>query len=110
MFEKLNHNIMLDQVIAAYGFTSECEIIPHGSGLINRTWRIRSPKGDFILQQINSDVFTDPELIADNIEQVGSYLATHYPDAIFPRPVSSLTGQPLVRVSSQGTTRDADIR
>jgi hypothetical protein len=32
---------------------------------------------------------------------VGSYLSTHFPDAIFPRPVLSLKGQPLVRAVSQ---------
>ena len=95
---------MLDQILSAYGFPPDCEITPHGSGLINRTWRIRSPKGDFVLQQINSEVFTDPAMIADNIEQVGSYLSTHYPDAIFPRPVLSLKGQPLVRVSAPDST------
>jgi len=95
---------MLDQILSAYGFPPDCEITPHGSGLINRTWWIRSPKGDFVLQQINSEVFTDPAMIADNIEQVGSYLSTHYPDAIFPRPVLSLKGQPLVRVSLNGST------
>ncbi|MBS1602525.1 MAG: aminoglycoside phosphotransferase family protein [Bacteroidetes bacterium] len=95
---------MLDQVLSAYGFSPDCEIIPHGSGLINRTWRIRSPKGDFILQQINSEVFTDPAMIADNIEQVASYLSTHFPDAIFPRPVLSLKGQPLVRAAGHDAT------
>src|SRR6516225_7610199 len=95
---------MLDQILSAYGFPPDCEITPHGSGLINRTWRIRSPKGDFVLQQINSEVFADPAMIADNIEQVASYLSTHFPYAIFPRPVLSLKGQPLVRVSLNGST------
>jgi Ser/Thr protein kinase RdoA (MazF antagonist) len=96
---------MLDQILSAYGFPPDCEITPHGSGLINRTWRIRSPKGDFVLQQINSEVFTDPAMIADNIEQVGNYLTTHYPDAVFPRPVLSLNGQPLVRVNDSAWFR-----
>jgi len=95
---------MLDQILSAYGFPPDCEITPHGSGLINRTWRIRSPKGDFVLQQINSEVFTDPATIADNIEQVGNYLSTRYPDAVFPRPVLSLNGQPLVRASLDAPT------
>jgi len=92
---------MLDQILSAYGFPPDCEITPHGSGLINRTWRIRSPKGDFVLQQINSEVFTDPAMIADNIEQVSTFLSTRFPDAIFPRPVLSLKGQPLVRATGQ---------
>jgi Ser/Thr protein kinase RdoA (MazF antagonist) len=91
---------MLDPVLTAYGFPNNCQVIPHGSGLINRTWFIRCRQGNYILQQINSEVFSDPTLIAENIHQVSSYLATHYPDTLFPRPIPSLNGQTLIRLGS----------
>lgn len=91
---------MLDQVLSAYGFdTNDCQVILHGSGLINRTWLIRSQRGNFILQRINSDVFLEPAGIAENIERVSTYLADHYPNTLFPRPVPSIDGKPLVRLS-----------
>lgn len=90
---------MLDPVLSAYGFDkTNCQIIPHGSGLINRTWFIRCQQGNFILQQINSEVFPDPTLIADNIQQISTYLSEHYPDVLFPRPISSRDGRNLVRL------------
>src|SRR5882757_4746792 len=92
---------MLDPVLSAYGFDNNtCQVIPHGSGLINRTWFIRCQQGNYILQQINSEVFSDPTLIAENIQQVSSYLAAHYPDTLFPRPIPSLNGQTLIRLGS----------
>jgi Ser/Thr protein kinase RdoA (MazF antagonist) len=92
---------MLDPVLSAYGFDiNDCQVIPHGSGLINRTWLIRCQQGNFILQQINSDVFLEPALIADNIERVSSWLADHYPDTLFPRPIPSLDGKTFIRLSA----------
>jgi Ser/Thr protein kinase RdoA (MazF antagonist) len=90
---------MLDQILTAYGFSPDCPITPHGSGLINRTWLIQTTKGNFILQQINSEVFSQPEFIAENIERVSSWLTTHYPDAVFPRPVTALNNQTLVQAA-----------
>src|ERR1700752_2602027 len=90
---------MLEPILTAYGFTADCKVTPHGSGLINRAWLVRRERGDFFLQQINAEVFSNPALIADNIERVSIYLSTHYPTAIFPRPVSSVNGQTLLRLA-----------
>lgn len=91
---------MLDTVLSAYGFDSNtCEVIPHGSGLINRTWLIQTPKEKFILQQINNEVFSDPTLIADNIHRISTYLAQHYPKTIFPKPILSRDGSNLIRLA-----------
>lgn len=89
-------NAMLDQVLSAYGFSSDVSVTQHGTGLINRTWLIRSGKNLFILQQVNHQVFTHPEYIAANIEMVGQYLAEHDPGIVFPRPVTSVDGRTLV--------------
>ena len=32
---------------------------PFGSGLINKTWRIRTENSDYILQRINDECFTN---------------------------------------------------
>ena len=96
---------MLDVVLAAYGFPATTSVTPHGSGLINRTWVLRNGKDKFILQRINQEVFTSPALIAENIEWVGSYLSTHFPDAVFPRPVPALSGKTLVSTGPDGFYR-----
>jgi Ser/Thr protein kinase RdoA (MazF antagonist) len=87
---------LLPQILSTYGFPADTSVTPHGTGLINRTWIVRNDKDTYILQQVNHHVFTRPQLIADNIEMVGRYLADHYPAIIFPRPVPSLTGQTLI--------------
>ncbi len=89
---------MLDQVLTAFGFDKDDKMVPYGNGLINRTWRIVGKKGDFILQRLNGDVFSDPISIAENIESIGAYLQDHFPGALFTRPIQSLTGEPLVQV------------
>lgn len=96
---------MLDSILAAYGLPADTAVTPHGSGLINRTWLVRHGKNRFILQRINQDVFSTPALIAQNIERVGSYLAAHYPDAIFPCPVAAANGDTLVNAGHGGFYR-----
>jgi hypothetical protein len=57
----------LESVVETYGIDStsaSIEVI--SSGLINPTWKIVSPEGDFILQRINTSVFREPELLAKN--------------------------------------------
>ena len=96
---------MLDQVLAAYEFPPDVSINPFGSGLINRTWLIRSKRGNYILQRLNEQVFPRPGLIADNIEMVSRYLTDHYPATVFPRPVSSVMGETLVNAGADGFFR-----
>ena len=92
---------MIDQVLSAYGFAGNTSVTQHGPGLINRTWIVRSGKDQYILQQVNHQVFTRPEYIAANIEMVGEYLAEHYPGIIFPRPVKSTHGETLVTIGDK---------
>ena len=96
---------MNHQVLSAYGFNTNVTITPHGSGLINRTWIIRSGKDTFILQQLNDQVFAKPSLIADNIEMIGRYLTDHYPSTIFPRPVRSIRGETMIDTGPNGHYR-----
>jgi hypothetical protein len=50
----------MNQVLSAYGFSADTSVTPHGTGLINRTWLVRSDKGTYILQQLNRQVFARP--------------------------------------------------
>jgi len=96
---------MYDQVLTAYGFPGNTSITPHGSGLINHTWHVRSDKGDFILQRLNNSIFSRPYFIAENIERVGQYLADHYPQTIFPRPIMSADGLTMIDAGPNGFYR-----
>ncbi|PUZ30427.1 Ser/Thr protein kinase RdoA involved in Cpx stress response, MazF antagonist [Chitinophaga costaii] len=90
---------MLPSILHAYGLNAaQCKITPFGSGLINRTWKVEAPGGrDYILQQINQDVFQQPDNIAVNISSLAAYLRQHAPGYLFPEPVASLDGAGIVR-------------
>ena len=96
---------MINAVLDTYGFPADSAVTPHGSGLINRTWVVRNGRNKFILQRINQDVFPTPALIAQNIEMVGGYLLSHFPNAVFPRPVPTTKGDTLVSTGPDGYYR-----
>ncbi len=89
---------MLQSILNAYGLNAaECTITPFGSGLINRTWKVEAPDArDYILQQVNQDVFLEPADIAANVSRLAVYLQEHVPGYIFPEPMQTLQGAELV--------------
>jgi Ser/Thr protein kinase RdoA (MazF antagonist) len=95
---------MLDQILEKFGITTRnYEIEEYGSGLINSTWKISGEK-DYILQRINTDVFKQPEAIAENLLQLQSYLKTKHPDYLFVAPLQALNGSSLA-VNADGVFR-----
>lgn len=87
------------EVLAAYGLTGPGTVIKaFGTGLINHTWTVEQPGKKYILQRINTNVFTDPEAIADNISRIAAYLAEHAPDYFFVAPVVACNGKQLITI------------
>lgn len=82
---------MLQPVFNAFGLSENIhKAVPFGSGLINHTWKINNGHKAFILQQINHNVFKDPESIAYNVNITGNYLRAHYPSYFFVMPITSV--------------------
>lgn len=95
---------MLSQILESFGInTSDHVIVEYGSGLINSTWKV-SGKKNYILQRINTDVFHKPEIIAENLALVQSYLNAKYPDYLFVAPLVALNGTSLA-VNEDGVFR-----
>ena len=87
---------MLEKVLAQYGIdASKVEVKPHGSGLINNTWKVCS-QPEYILQKINQQVFKIPEHIAENIALIGEFLQKTHPDYLFVSPVKTHDGKEMV--------------
>lgn len=61
----------LKSVLSNFNFDLDGE--PYGSGLINRTYIVDSHPS-YILQRINTDIFTDPEGLMENIANVTKFL------------------------------------
>ncbi len=59
---------MLENVLAAFGLTGTP--VPLGEGHINSTYRV----GNTVLQRINTDVFTNPRGVMDNVCAVTEYI------------------------------------
>lgn len=50
------------------------DITPLGNGLINDTFLVSSPESSWVLQKINRHVFTQPELIMANLQQLSQHV------------------------------------
>src|SRR4030095_4425875 len=82
---------MTSTILNAYGLSAESKIEPLTSGLINSTWKVIDGENQFILQQINHQVFKKPHDLAANIRMVDTYLKEHAPQYLFVAPL--LTAQ-----------------
>lgn len=65
-----------------------------GSGHINQTFFLKG-KNSWILQQINTNVFRQPERIAKNIRLAADYLSAHHPEYLFPAPVQTVKNEEM---------------
>lgn len=65
-------------------------VTPVTTGLINQTFKvvIRSNGYKFLLQQINQDVFPEPEKVQDNYEKIWSYIHYDGLPSTIPNPVT----------------------
>lgn len=91
---------MFNNILTHYALSpSQYAVHPFGSGLINHTWKISSPDGRpcYILQQINTAVFRNPEAIAANISNLGAYLQHNCPDYLFAGALPTTSGSYLFK-------------
>ena len=72
----MKDNFDFAAILADFGIGSGCEVKPLGDGLINHTYCVSDgDKPLYVLQQINTDIFTDVDMLQDNIGKVTSVLA-----------------------------------
>lgn len=86
---------MMQSIFEQYGWEN-ATAIPLTQGLINQTFELHSLQGDFILQNINTQVFKDPFAIDHNINAIGRYYNTNRPNQLFTFLVSNLAGETLM--------------
>jgi Ser/Thr protein kinase RdoA (MazF antagonist) len=97
---------MISSVLSVYGFNpDQTNVIPFGSGLINRTWKIIFENKTYILQRVNDAVFKNPQDIADNIKMVSDYLRKNHPGYKFVAPITSVAGNEMVFIEDGGYFR-----
>jgi len=96
---------MLNSVIEQFGFTSVLEVQTLKGGLINNTWRIVCNDKSYILQKVNSNVFKNPQQIADNIKNIGDYLRVHHSQYLFVPLIPTLHGDEVLQIPEDGYYR-----
>ncbi|MFC3562124.1 phosphotransferase enzyme family protein [Pedobacter jamesrossensis] len=92
------------EVLKAYGYTKEnIKISQIGAGLINRTYLLSPISEDkkYILQNINTSVFKNPQSIANNLKAISDYLSKTYPDYLFIKPVSAVNGAEMAFIDNE---------
>ena len=86
---------MMQSIFDQYGW-GNATANPLTQGLINQTFEVSSVQGEFILQNINTQVFKDPFAIDHNIRAIGQYYDTNQPDQLFTHLVPTLRGETLI--------------
>jgi hypothetical protein len=95
---------MLQKILKAFNI-EEAEVKSFGSGLINRTWKISTHAGNYILQKINDNVFKHPKDVAYNIRSIADYLEEKHPDYFLITTVVAKDGSDMVFFEEEGWFR-----
>lgn len=82
-------------VLDAFGLSPHASYKPIGSGHIHQTYLVDDVK-KFVLQRVNKNVFTKPEVIAANNRIAANYLAKNFPEYLFPTALPDKNGYELV--------------
>ncbi|WP_183561033.1 phosphotransferase enzyme family protein [Mucilaginibacter sp. SP1R1] len=91
---------MYNDILNAFGLNpTEYKIEAFGSGLINLTYKLCGVN-NYILQQINKNVFKSPLDIAANISKIQQYLKQTHRDYLFVAPLPAVNGDYLVQSNS----------
>jgi len=88
---------ILDAIRLAYGW-DEMKVSPVHSGLINTTLKVAVGVDNYLLQQVNTNVFHHPEWIDENLGMLAGYLTQQAPGYLFTAPVKMRNGQSLLAI------------
>lgn len=92
----------IELVLADYGYIfGQYTFKTFGAGHINSTFLISviGKEDQFILQNINQNVFREPLIIANNMRLVENYLKNHYPSYLFVGSIQTSKGDEMAIVN-----------
>ena len=70
-------------------------------GLINKTYNVKTTKGEYILQTVNHAIFKNPAAIDSTINAIGSFLKVQYPTYLFTHLQPTILGNTLIEWEGQ---------
>jgi Ser/Thr protein kinase RdoA (MazF antagonist) len=95
----------MKNILRSYGLDENSLIQPLTSGLINKTLKVSDGNNNYVLQQININVFKNPHQLAENITMMDQYLKVHHPEYLFVAPVTNIDNTTLYLAKEQGYFR-----
>ena len=81
-----------------WGLTST-NILPIDNGLINRTWLVRTPTADFILQNVNTLIFKNPSILQEQLVNLAAQIKL--PNLVPLQFIPTKRGQHLLLIEGQ---------
>jgi len=81
-----------EKIISHFNIEGVCTSI--GSGHIHKTYKVSGTK-NFVLQRINKNVFTKPDVIASNNRIAFEFLKKNHPHFLFPQILTDKNGNDL---------------
>ena len=98
-------NTDIDTVLNNYDFDfSKVEISSLGNGHINNTYKLTTPESEFVLQQINHDIFTQTVELSSNAQKINVHLLQQknngdYPLSV-PQQLLTKAGETCIKIGS----------
>ncbi|GAA0814164.1 aminoglycoside phosphotransferase family protein [Colwellia asteriadis] len=95
----------IDTVLNNYDFDfSDVEVTSLGNGHINSTYKLTTSEFEFVLQQINHDIFTKTVELSENAQKINTHLAEknnqgEYPLAV-PQQLLTKNGDTTIKIGS----------
>lgn len=97
------------QVLPHFGVTASAKVSPLGNGHINDTFLVRWPEGEFVLQRLNTEVFTQPHALVSNAQKVAEHLLAKHEAGEYRlsvvQPVTDSQGELALDLGDQGFWR-----
>lgn len=94
----------MNEVLEAYHLKpSAYSLRPIGTGLIHHTYVLVNGFGEaaYILQELNTAVFTRPDDIAHNLHILERYRLEHHPDYLLPVPLPTRDGAAMATINGR---------
>src|SRR5882757_7333508 len=82
----------MTEILEAFGVSGNIESL--GSGHIHKTFKVTG-ETSFVLQRVNKNVFTQPEIIASNNRIAFQFLKQNHPNYLFPQALLDKKGNDL---------------
>ena len=92
--ENLTEAAIREAAAAFWKGMGRLQIHPLSGGHINRTWQVEEESGEkFVLQQINTEIFQNPETLMENIAGITEFLQKKQPNNTRQKVLTLLSGK-----------------